>query len=309
MGWVRTVVLLVLNLQSGPPANGTDADEPGRLVRHARGETRIVGRPRRVVVLTNEGTEAVLALGLKPVGAVQSWTLGGTWYPHLNERMQGVAVVGDEYHPDVSAVAALRPDLILGNVLRQGGQYETIATIAPTVFSETLRGEWRRNLRLYAEALGRDAEAQSVLADWDRRVGEARRRLPDAPRTRAGAIRFLPDRTRLYHQNTFSGTLFEAVGFAPPQYPRANDFFEDLGQESLALLGVDLLIYFTYADPEGRARLRERAWTDHASWRSLPAVRSRRAFRVDDGIWNTAGGILAARLALEELLRLGRPPR
>ncbi|MED3855592.1 iron siderophore-binding protein, partial [Priestia megaterium] len=39
----------------------------------AMGKTEIPKTPKRVVVLTNEGTEALLAMGIKPVGAVQSW--------------------------------------------------------------------------------------------------------------------------------------------------------------------------------------------------------------------------------------------
>lgn len=42
-------------------------------VEHAMGTTEIKGTPKRIVVLTNEGTEALLALGIQPVGAVQSW--------------------------------------------------------------------------------------------------------------------------------------------------------------------------------------------------------------------------------------------
>ena len=42
------------------------------------GTATIDGTPKKVVVLTNEATEAVLALGVKPVGAVQSW-LGDPW--------------------------------------------------------------------------------------------------------------------------------------------------------------------------------------------------------------------------------------
>ena len=40
---------------------------------------------KRVVILTNEGTEALLALGVKPVGAVQSW-LGDPWYDHITKN-------------------------------------------------------------------------------------------------------------------------------------------------------------------------------------------------------------------------------
>lgn len=53
-----------------PPA----ATVPQRTVVHARGETAVPSHPQRVVVLTNEATDMVLALGLTPVGAVKSWS-------------------------------------------------------------------------------------------------------------------------------------------------------------------------------------------------------------------------------------------
>jgi len=35
--------------------------------------TTIPSKPEKVVILTNEGTEVLLAMGVKPVGAVKSW--------------------------------------------------------------------------------------------------------------------------------------------------------------------------------------------------------------------------------------------
>src|SRR5262245_46743098 len=56
----------------------TQAGAPHK-VKHAMGETEVPANPKRVVILTNEGTEALLSLGVKPVGAVKSFT-GNPWY-------------------------------------------------------------------------------------------------------------------------------------------------------------------------------------------------------------------------------------
>ena len=68
------------------------------------GSTTIKGMPEKVVILTNEGTEALLALGVKPVGAVQSW-LGDPWYDHIKKDMEGVEVVGVEGEVNVEKIA------------------------------------------------------------------------------------------------------------------------------------------------------------------------------------------------------------
>jgi len=97
------------------PAASQGGEE--RVIKHAMGETKVPTNPQRIVVLTNEGTEALLALGVKPVGAVQSFT-GDPWYPHIKDQMTGVEVLGKESEPNLELIAALKPDLIIGNKMR-----------------------------------------------------------------------------------------------------------------------------------------------------------------------------------------------
>lgn len=286
------------------------ADRP-YVVRHALGETRLVGVPSRVVVLTNEGTEAVLALGVTPVGAVKSW-VPGRFYDHLTGRMDGVVLVGDEYEPDLAAIAQLAPDLILGNTLRQEKLYPALSALAPTVFSETLRGRWKANLTLYAQALARTTVADRVLAEWRRKVAATRLGLRPYLGSRVGVVRFMADRVRVYHDDTFSGSILREVGFARAVEAGKDKFFEDLTLDALPEMDPDIVFHFTYEAGDGRATWRAREWTSSATWRRLRAVRSARAFEVREDIWNTAGGVLAADLMLQDLQRKlgesGAPP-
>src|SRR3712207_4825611 len=59
---------------SSDPAAGTSAAAPeeARSVTHALGTTEIVGTPERVVVLDTGELDAVVALGVTPVGAVRT---------------------------------------------------------------------------------------------------------------------------------------------------------------------------------------------------------------------------------------------
>ena len=54
-----------------------------REITHAMGTTDVPDNPQRVVILTNEGNEALLAVGVIPVGAVESWK-GNPWYGLLD---------------------------------------------------------------------------------------------------------------------------------------------------------------------------------------------------------------------------------
>ncbi len=70
--------------------NGAAQSEEGtRKIKHVMGETDVPAHPKKVVILTNEGTEALLALGVKPIAAVDSY-YGDPWYEHIASQMEGV---------------------------------------------------------------------------------------------------------------------------------------------------------------------------------------------------------------------------
>lgn len=50
--------------------------------------------------------------------------------------------------------------------------YDKLEKIAPTVFSETLRGEWKDNFSLYAKAVNKEEKGKEVLEDFDKKVSE-----------------------------------------------------------------------------------------------------------------------------------------
>ncbi|MFC4766603.1 ABC transporter substrate-binding protein [Effusibacillus consociatus] len=269
-------------------------------VKHAMGETKIKGTPKKVVVLTNEGTEAVLALGIKPVGAVKSFT-GNPWYEHIKADMEGVKVLGTEQQPNLEEIAALKPDLILGNKLRQEKVYQQLSAIAPTVFSETLRGEWKNNFKLYAEALNKKAEGDKVIADFDKRVEDFKKKAGDKLKTKVSLVRFMPDRTRIYYNDTFAGIIFKQIGLARPDNQNKEKFADDVTKERIPEMEGDILFYWTYETGDGKASNAEKEWTNDPLWKNLNVVKSGKAHKVDDAIWNTAGGVKAANLLLTDL--------
>ena len=300
-----TTALLVAGCGSQPDASTpTPAAEPAKsseyVVKHAMGETPIKAAPQRVVVLTNEGTEAVLALGIKPVGAVKSW-IGDPYYDHIKAEMEGVTVVGDEHQPNLEAIAALKPDLILGNKMRQEKVYQQLSAIAPTVFSAELRGEWKNNFKLYAEALNKKAEGDKIMADWDKRVAEIKQKAGDKLNTKISIVRFMAGKTRIYYKQTFSGIILQELGFARPDAQNVDDFAAEITKERIPEMEGDILFYFSYETGDGGATKVEQEWTQDPLFKNLNVVKNNKAFKVDDVIWNTAGGVKAANLFLDDL--------
>lgn len=286
-------------------ANNGSASGQSYEVVHAMGTETIKGTPQKVVILTNEGTEALLALGVKPVGAVKSWT-GDPWYEHIKAEMEGVTVVGDESQPNIDLIASLEPDLIIGNKMRQEKVYEQLKAIAPTVFAEDLRGEWQINFMLYATALNKKAEGEALLAAFDERIQDFKSKAGDKLNETVSVVRFMAGKTRVYHTNTFSGIIFDKIGLARNEMTKnAKDaFVDEITKERLPEADADRIFYFTYETGDGGASQTEQEWTNDPLWKNLGAVKSGQVYKVDDAIWNTAGGIKAANLMLDELYKI-----
>ncbi|GMK47276.1 iron siderophore-binding protein [Paenibacillus glycanilyticus] len=319
MIWLMLCTMIIAVLAAGCGSNsnnnaGTDtsnnqagnseqaASNETRIVKHAMGETEIKGTPKRVVVLTNEGTEAVLALGVKPVGAVKSFT-GNPWYNHIAADMEGVEVVGEEGQPNLELIAGLQPDLIIANKMRHEEIYEQLKAIAPTVEAETLRGAWKDNFKLYAEALGKTEEGNKLLADFDARIEDFKAQAGDKLKETVSFVRFMGGKTRVYHTDTFSGVIAAQIGLARNEMTlnSKETFADEITKERLPEADADRIFYFTYDTGDGKGSAQEQEWTNDPIWKGLSAVKAGHAYRVDDAIWNTAGGIKAANLMLDQL--------
>jgi iron complex transport system substrate-binding protein len=273
-------------------------------VEHAMGSTIIKGTPKRVVILTNEGTEALLALGVKPVGAVQSFT-GKPWYDHIAAKMKGVKVVGVESEVNVEAIAALKPDLIIGNKMRQEKVYDQLKAIAPTVFAETLRGDWKENFKLYAKALNKVDKGNEILQKYDARIADIKEKLGDKKNMKVSMVRFMAGDVRIYHKDTFSGVILNDLGFARPESQDVNDFAErNLTKERMPAMDGDILFYFTYDTGDGKGTALEKEWIEDPLFKNLEVAKKGEVHRVNDTIWNTAGGVLAANLMLDDIEKI-----
>lgn len=293
--FLLAVISLALGWSLATPANARD-------INHAMGTTNVPDNPQRVVVLTNEGTEAVLAIGVKPAGAVRSW-LGSPWYAHIAGKMEGVEVVGEESAINLELIAALQPDLILGNKTRQEKIYDQLSAIAPTVMAERLRGDWKKNLVLYADALGKKAEGEAALKRFDDRATALSAELGAKKAEKVSLIRFMPNLTRIYFKDTFGGMIFDQIGIQRPAVQDKQGFADDVTKERIPEFDGDRLFYFVYETGDGAARKQADDWMAEPLWQNLPVVKAGKVYPVDDAIWNTAGGVIAANLLLDDIAR------
>jgi iron complex transport system substrate-binding protein len=137
--------------------------------------TKVPGVAERPMTLSLDTLGDTLALGVKPVRAALP---GGQLPDYLHAAARGVEVVPPLTKLDLAATEAVDPDVILGTKEADGNLYDQLSRIAPTVMSEG--DDWKLNLRLHGEALGRTNDAEKLLIDWDNRVARVRKELADS---------------------------------------------------------------------------------------------------------------------------------
>ncbi|WP_336028961.1 ABC transporter substrate-binding protein [Geodermatophilus sp. FMUSA9-8] len=275
-----------------------------RTVAHAAGTTEVTGSPERVVVLDTGELDAVLALGVTPVGAVRtdvSDELPG-FVSEAGVDPADIAAVGTIAEPDLEAIAALEPDLILSNSVRHADLYDQLAQVAPTVFAEAIGESWQENLLLAGEALDREEQARDLLEEFAARAEEVGGRYGDPAQTEVSVARFLDGTLiRLYGEGSFIGSVLAEVGFARPELQRTSETFVEVSPEQVTSADGDLLFYGAYGADGATAAEQV---TAGPLWASIPAVAEDRAVAVDDDRWFLGLGPLGAGLVLDDLEEL-----
>lgn len=277
-------------------ASESDAGQP-RSVVHAMGRTQVRGTPERVVVLDTGELDSVVALGIKPVGAVEA--IAGAGFPaYLADAVKGVKLVGTIEQPNIEAIVALKPDLILSSKLRHEAIYDELSRIAPTVFTEEVGVAWKANFALHARALGRTGDARRLQAEYETKaralgtdLGERRNDMA------ASVVRSVGDEVRIYEKANFLGTILEDVGLPRPRAQDDDEFATTATQERIADLDGDVMFLSRFGDDH---RLLGRLQASRL-WPRLRVVQAKRVYEVPDDLWFLGIGNLAARRILDGL--------
>ncbi|MEU0370066.1 iron-siderophore ABC transporter substrate-binding protein [Streptomyces sp. NPDC006283] len=281
-------------------AGGSDL----RTVKTAMGDVQVKKAPKRVVVLDTAELDSAITLGVKPVGATHAGTESG-FLPYLpKDKVEGIKDVGEMMTPNLEAIAALQPDLILTSKIRHGDKYAELKKIAPTVMTETTGHPWKENFQLHADALGKTAEAKKAVADYDahtKKVTKALGGKEKAAKTEVNVVRFVEGADiRIYGKRNYISTLLSDVGVGRPAITdKAKDGFSyDVSPEKIDLADADVVFHSTYGDP---TKAKRKQTLDSALWKGMKAVENDKAFAVEDELWIQGIGYTAASKILDEL--------
>jgi ABC-type Fe2+-enterobactin transport system substrate-binding protein len=257
------VVALVLAACGGEQTPATDATTPAtRSVAHARGTTEVPQAPQRVVSASITMTGTLLGLDA-PVVATASTRPGPVadengfflqWASVAVE--QGVASLGGPQAP-IEAIAAQRPDLIVGSAVGQDAVtedvYARLSQIAPTIVFNHSASSWQEMSAELDAALGREEQAAAAEAEFAERASTLR---IDTTHP-AVALSVTPDGMNVFTADSAQGKLLESLGLRLADVAATSDVGLSGGEERKDVVHVahenagqfgDSSLFFVNAD-------------------------------------------------------------
>jgi iron complex transport system substrate-binding protein len=296
-----------------PDPAALDPGPPDREVRHAAGTTTVHADPQRIVVLSGDQLDALCALGLQSRVVAAALPDGSTsQLSYLGKAIHDVPGVGTRSEPDMQAIKAANPDLILGCAALTPDAYPQLTAIAPTVFTGPPGAKWEDNLRTAGAATGR-LDAANALVDGFKQAADKTGADNDATHFQASVVQLTDTTMRVYGADTFPGSVLAAVGVDRPAAQR----FTDKPYVEIGITDTDLenspdfsaadgdIVYISFASPAAKDRAPAVLGSD--AWKKLSANRDNRVFAVNNEVWQTGEGIVAARGMLADLKRVNAP--
>ncbi|MGW4498355.1 ABC transporter substrate-binding protein [Micromonospora sp. NPDC004336] len=288
--------------ESDPVAGNTTGET--REIVHAMGTTKVPAEPKRVVVLDTDKIDTALSLGVTPVGAATAGE-AKSWPTYFGEeKLAGIKEVGVLTEPDLEAINALKPDLILGSKFRQEKFYDELSAIAATVFTEKVGVTWKENFLLDGKALGKEQQAKDLLTAYETRAKDFGAKLGDAADRKVSIVRFMPTEIRVYGPDSFSGIVIGDTGLGRPERQqltgKEDRRMDRVSPERIGEVDGDVIFVTAYGE---KAAAEQAKVTGGTLWKALPAVKAGKAHVVSDEIWMTGIGVGAANKILDDLAK------
>lgn len=284
-----SLLLLTACGQTASPNPSAPAQEnkggETRVLKHAKGESTIPLKPKRVVALQYVGS--MLALGVKPIGALKGHMEGADMAPLVS----GIEVVGDYDAYNLEKILELQPDLILTGSDDEQQVYEKLTKIAPVVAIDFDQHDVFGHVQKVAKALGMEKEGKAWEEKYKAKVEEARKLVQAkvGKNETVAAMNVRAKTIKMYGARNMGHVLYNDLQLTPPALIKTEIekdplfWSNDLSMELLPEYTADHIFLMLFPGEDATQYLKE--IEQSSLWKNLPAVKNNHVYVVDVDRW------------------------
>ncbi|MYW03125.1 iron-siderophore ABC transporter substrate-binding protein [Streptomyces sp. SID3343] len=286
---------------AGAPAGGADAGSGTRTVKDAAGTAvQVPVAPKRIVTLTQEDLDALLALDVKPVGITNGQGLDKP-PAYLADKVKGIDVVGNLLQPVMDKVIAAKPDLILAGDMQDEQVLKQLRKITPaTLVTMAPTDDWKLSFRGIGNAVNKLEQANKAITDYEAKAKKTGEQMTKNKGAAISIVRWNPNGPSWMEKRQFASGVALDMGLTRPkaQDKDGNAHTPALSLEKINEIDGDWL-FLSSLTSDGAAALKE--IQDKPAYKELNAVKNNHAVTVDGSVWSTRGGPLAADVVLTDI--------
>ncbi|MGC5774491.1 ABC transporter substrate-binding protein [Paenibacillus pabuli] len=265
---------------TGSIETNTDSSKATRIYKSLSGDVEIPAEPKRIV--TDMYVSDLLALGVKPVGAIQYYLEN----PFYSDQVEGIENIGDRGAVSLEKVVELNPDLII-TYSDQVAEIESYQKIAPTVVIPY--GTFTNvhdEIRGFGELMNKSEEAEAWLKTYDDRVEAARAKVKAVIKPEETfSILEVSDKSYYGYGDNFGRggqAVYRALELAPLEITKnelmGDTQWKEISREVVGDYAGDH-IFLTVGE-------NHKNYQGDAIWQSLPAVKNNQVYELqEDRYW------------------------
>jgi iron complex transport system substrate-binding protein len=219
---------------------------------HSQGTTEVPVDPERIVTTTDQNALLpLLELGVKPVASAGLLADDGTQVFRRTEGFDtsGIEFVGAYGEPNAEAIAAQRPDLIVGYEF-DADYYATLSEIAPTVLVQVFDRGLDEALLDFARLVGDEETALGLQADYDARIASLLAELGERRDRLSVSVISSGDPGQFYREDSWQaiGTVMRDLDLLrPPSQQGDAGLDETFSLEQLPEHDADVVLVIDYS--------------------------------------------------------------
>lgn len=290
-----------------------------RTLKHAMGEIKLSTIPKRVVVLEWSYVECFLAMGIVPVGVADmkgysNWVVVGL------DQLSKSTDVGTRQEPNLEAIMALEPDLIIAESFRVAKNYDKLNEIAPTYVFDSYAPDAIKDhyasqqvtIRTIGEIMQTKDMAEKTIRDLEAYYAQAKEKLTTAGL--AGKKYVLTNMwstqnnvtLRLFTDTSTVCGILSKMGLVNAyKIDETQKYGYSEGSIELLVPVADSLFIYTVQDTDN---VIENQLKNNEVFSNLAFVREKRMYPLGSGTWLFPGPLSSRALADKILKTLGVQP-